>query len=261
MNDETAGIYHDIFKCVKKRRENGSLRSYTTLAYAEIDDESGEPPVVGSMNSAGGLVTKAFRTDTEKVQFFSVSSKPRDNQVISLEENGTIERSPNRHAEMNIVMFALWRHLAAGGTINNFRLDDYLISLNPSQNFCPECQLAIALLSPNGGRLISSISQCLKLKYTPDWKRKREQPDEPPYPTSVLRPPSGRMLSPNWAPPWAGYYDDIPGSDFFRSRDGTLKRQGGPYVIMVQTSDVVILEYTNRTWQGIGRIRRPSWIL
>lgn len=225
MDEESAAIYQGIFDSVAELRAGRRLRSYKTLAYADILDTQNRLYIVGSMNGAGGLMSRPFR-GTAGVKYFSVSSRTTGG-VVHIEPNGPIERADNRHAEMNVVMYALSKHVSRGGTVDDFVLDNYMVGLNPSQRFCPECQLAIALLSAGGARLVSSISELVR---------------EGGAPVLLMRTVSDRMLSPRWAPPWSTYYQDIPGSNYFRRQDGSLRNGRGPFAIELQGSSIAICE-------------------
>lgn len=239
MDTESAAIYQSIFEQVSAFRDGRRLRSYTTLAYADVVDSHGNSLIVGSMNGAGGLTARQFR-GTQGVTYFSVNSSAKDPSIVSLARNGTIQRAQNRHAEMNIVMFAMSQHIAANRPPNTFVLDCYLSALNPSQKFCPECQLAIALLSASGARLISSISEHVMVGGSS---------------ALVIRSLSDLMLSPNWAPPWTSYYNDIPGADYFRDASGAFRNGRGPFAIKWEGGDVAIcrLDVDGR-WQVAQRV-------
>ncbi|MEW6501863.1 MAG: hypothetical protein AB1456_10275 [Thermodesulfobacteriota bacterium] len=144
-------IWNAIFGAMDELRVARRIRSYTTLAFAAVTDGVDEY-LIGSMNSASGLVAANFRRAIPGVGYFSISSRPTMG-VVQVVPEGPIERSDNRHAEMNIVSFLLAQHLTRNeeNTVANFFLDDYLIELLPSQVFCPECQLALCLLSRGGG--------------------------------------------------------------------------------------------------------------
>jgi hypothetical protein len=237
-DDASAAIYQGIFQSVERLKAQHFLRSYTTLAYADVvfPHWSG---VVASMNGASGLVSNAFRA-TPGVSFFSINSTIQDGSIISLDPNAEIKRAPNRHAEMNIVMFILAEHLQLqGGTVQNFALGNYVKSLNPSQAFCPECQLAIALLCRGGANLISSISDHIIAGGAH---------------TLALRSLSDRMLSPNWAPPWTNYYRDVPGSLCFRNAMGGFANGRGPFLITFGGGDVTIMQPAGDDWAPVWTI-------
>lgn len=232
-------IWNAIFGAMDELRVAHRIRSYTTLAFAAVNDGVDEY-IIGSMNSASGLVAANFRRAIPGVGYFSISSRPTGG-VVQVVPEGPIERSDNRHAEMNIVSFLLAQHLTRNeeNTVANFFLDDYLIELLPSQVFCPECQLALCLLSRGAARLFSSISELIRRGGDP---------------TLVIRGVRDHMLSPNWQPPWTSYFADIPGSGYFRNLQGN--ERNFPYLIGHEGGGAVIYTWDGdiEDWAAVARI-------
>lgn len=233
--DEDA-IWNLIFANMEQWRRLQTLRSYTTLAYAGMAGNPGY--LVGSMNSASGLVSASYRSAIPDVRYYSVSSRASGRDIVQLVPNGEIVRANNRHAEMNVVMYAMYQHLSAGGDRKAFVLDNYLTSLSPSQHFCPECQLAICLLSRAGSELVRSITEHVMSGGEH---------------TLVMRGISNHMLSDNWQPPWADYFADIAGSDFFRNLQGNDRN--APYLVGYEGRQAVIYRRDgNGYWDAVSKI-------
>jgi hypothetical protein len=220
-------------------------------AVAEVRANSGSPnyEVIVTQNSASGLMNGGARNYLQNahlnVTYFSVANTAPHGMYTQIQPSEQITRVAGRHAEMNVVMYCVARFLEEfpGGLPRNFCLDTYCGAVNPSLNFCPECQFALALLSRPWARLIGRISDLIR----------NPKPDQDP-PVLLLR--GSGQLSPNWGVPWTTYYDDVEGSDFFQ----TVREQHnglGHYSVGfdVQTRDVVVYLAAATGWVEVHRAR------
>ncbi len=240
MDDEA--IYQAIATILEAYREQRSLRSETTIAFATFDGhEVAEPFVAGSMNGAGGLVSARFRRDLP-VQYFSINTTINNPTVINVVQNGQIPRVP-RHAEMNLIMFAVSLFMTQNPNtpLNNFRLEDYISGINPSKEFCPECQLALALLSRNVAQLFGAITGF---------------EEEGGHPRTIIR--GTGKCSARWMPPFANYFQLIQGSSFFRDQNNNRRFPANTRFRIGWDNDsneVIILQYVGGNWNEVQRIQ------
>ncbi|MBE0621554.1 MAG: hypothetical protein IH605_13250 [Burkholderiales bacterium] len=242
-------FYTSMFAFLDHARQR-SFAGRTCYAVAEVraHSQSQDYSVIVTQNSASGLLNGGARQQlydpTIPVTYFSVTSTAPRGNYVQIQPSDQIARVPNRHAEMNVVMYCVANYLQEhpDGPASGFCLDTYCRAVNPSLNFCPECQFALALLSRPAAEMIGAISDLIR----------DDTNDSPP----VLFLRGNGQLSPNWAAPWAAYYQDVPDSDFFqelRQREDL----GGEYSVGFEadTGDVVIFGKVGGNWSVVHRAR------
>ncbi len=230
---------------------DGRTLAIGTVRSADETDETVE--IVSTQNGDSGLVAKDFRWQPDTglqgapVKYFRISPKNMSiENVDRISPSQDITREP-RHAEMNLVAYALSLHLGRNpqNSTANFRLERELDSLGASKDMCLECQLALAVLSPGFASVLARITSRILAGGQP---------------VLVIR-PVGAPCSKNWGPPWPGYYDQFPNSDYFRDPKktddkhpaGTLRpeRKKGKYVIGFRDGGVVIGKHDEKNKQWV----------
>ncbi|WP_428624955.1 hypothetical protein [Sedimenticola sp.] len=241
-------FYTSMFAFLDHARQR-SFSGRTCYAVAEVRtrSQSQDYEVIVTQNSASGLLNggarAALSNPSIQVTYFSVTSAAPRGNYVQIQQSDQIARVPNRHAEMNVIMYCVANYLLEnpGGPASGFCLDTYCRAINPSLNFCPECQFALALLSRPAAQMIGSISELMR--------------DESGRSAPVLFLRGNGRLSPNWAAPWTSYYDDVPNSNFFNQ----LREAGnldGEFSVGfdAESSEVVVFKkQDDGTWSNVHR--------